>query len=181
MRLRRRLTKDKHNFEQQVAPVFSFPQRSPRPRPPPLVWPVHASPLIVNITKLSKMPAIQQLSPARSHSSANRSVFDDGDSATSVTTYKMHRQERQKPNKRQRSTRLVVAVLALLVFITQFGASLSDVPSVRLLQEIICRKSYGLAPDSLVAEEKCRVDSVQSQLNVLSTGGLIFGYLPGLY
>ncbi|KAK2615413.1 hypothetical protein N8I77_002169 [Diaporthe amygdali] len=126
------------------------------------------------------MPAVQKLSPARSHSSASRSVFDDGDSATSVTTYKMHRQERQKPNKRQRSTRFVVAVLALLVFITQFGASLSDVPSVRLLQEIICRKSYGLAPDSLVAEEKCRVDSVQSQLNVLSTGGLIFGYLPGI-
>lgn len=52
-------------------------------------------------------------------------------------------------------------------------------PSVRLLQEIICRRNYGLAPDSSVEEEKCRTDGIQSQLNVISTGALVFGYLPG--
>lgn len=82
---------------------------------------------------------------------------------------------------KRRSPRFIVAVLAVLVFITQFGASLSDVPSVRLLQEIICRKHYGLAPDSSVDEEKCRTDWIQGQLNVLSTGALVSGYLPGKY
>lgn len=70
-------------------------------------------------------------------------------------------------------------MLAVLVFVTQFGASLSDVPSVRLLQEIICRKKYGLAPDSSVEEDKCHTDGIQGQLNVITTGALIFGYLPG--
>lgn len=132
------------------------------------------------MSKLSKMPHIQQLSPARSQSSAGRSTLcSDDDSATS--SYTMHRQVRQRPARKMRSPQFVVAVLAVLVFITQFGVSLSDVPSVRLLQEIICRKHYGLAPDSPVEEGKCHIDEVQGQLNVIYTGGLIFGYLPGEY
>ncbi|KAG6358864.1 hypothetical protein INS49_012383 [Diaporthe citri] len=91
-----------------------------------------------------------------------------------------HRQERQQTARKRRSPRFIVAALAVLVFITQFGASLSDVPSVRLLQEIICRRHYGLAPDSSVEEGNCRTDGIQSQLNVITTGALVFGYLPGI-
>lgn len=134
------------------------------------------------MVKMSKMPQIQQLSPARSQSSAGRSttLCSDDDSATS--SYPMHRQaRRQQPARKRRSPRFVVTVLAVLVFVVQFGASLSDVPSVRLLQEIICRKHYGLAPDSPVEEGKCRTDGIQGQLNVIYTGALIFGYLPGTY
>lgn len=132
------------------------------------------------MVKMSKMPHIHQLSPARSQSSAGRSTLcSDDDSAAS--SYTVHRQARQQPAKKRRSPRFVVAVLAIIVFITQFGASLSDVPSVRLLQEIICRKHYGLAPDSPVEEGKCRTDGIQGQLNVIYTGALIFGYLPGKY
>ncbi|KAI3395476.1 hypothetical protein diail_1262 [Diaporthe ilicicola] len=126
------------------------------------------------------MPPIQKLSPARSLSSAGRSTLVGSDSTTSVTSYETHVQKRQSPAKKKRSPRFVVAVLAILVFITQLGASLSDVPSVRLLQEVLCRKHYGLSPDALVVEEKCRLASVQGRLNVISTGGLIFGYLPGI-
>lgn len=130
----------------------------------------------------AKMVSLQQLTPARSQSSAGRSdLGSDGDSATTAASYKMHRQERRAPPKKRLSPRATVAVLAVLVFITQFGASLSDVPSVRLLQEVICRREYGLAPGSSVQEDKCRTDGIQGQLNVISTGALIFGYLPGEY
>lgn len=125
------------------------------------------------------MPPIQQLPPAHSHSSAGRSAFDDGDSTTSVTSYESRLQKRQKQANKKQSPQFVVVVLAILVFITQFGASLSDVPSVRLLQEVLCRRHYGLSPDSTVVEGKCRIDSVQGELNVISTGALIFGCLPG--
>lgn len=132
------------------------------------------------MVKMSKMPHIQQLSPARSQSSAGRSTLcSDDDSAASSCP--VHRQAWQQPARKRRSPRFVVAVLAVLVFIVQFGASLSDVPSVRLLQEIICRNYYGLAPDSPVEEGKCRTDGIQGQLNVIYTGALIFGYLPGKY
>ncbi|KAL1867715.1 hypothetical protein Daus18300_006271 [Diaporthe australafricana] len=126
------------------------------------------------------MPPIQQLSPARSHSSAGRPIFDDGDSTTSMTSYGSRLQKGPKQAKKKQRPQVVVIALAILVFITQFGASLSDVPSVRLLQEVFCRRHYGLSPDSTVVEEKCRIDSVQGQLNVISTGALIFGCLPGI-
>jgi len=125
------------------------------------------------------MHSIQQLSPSHSQSSASRSTLADDDSATSVADHEMHRHGRQQPARKKRSLRFIVAVLGVLVFITQFGASLSDVPSIRLLQEIICRKDLGLAPDGLIEEEKCRTDWIQGQLNVISTGALVFGYLPG--
>ncbi|KAI7777194.1 hypothetical protein LA080_003926 [Diaporthe eres] len=128
------------------------------------------------------MPPLQKLPSARSQSSAGRSTLSsDDNSTTSLASHKTHhRQERQQTARKRRSPRFIVAALAILVFITQFGASLSDVPSVRLLQEIICRRNYGLAPDSSVEEEKCRTDGIQSQLNVISTGALVFGYLPGI-
>lgn len=125
------------------------------------------------------MYPIQQLSPSHSQSSAGRSTLADDYSATSMTNYEIHRQKRQRPARKKRSPQLIVAVLGLLVFITQFGASLSDIPSVRLLQEIICRRDLGLAHESPVEEEKCHTDRVQGQLNVISTGALVFGYLPG--
>lgn len=167
------------NSEKQITPVFSSTLPHIRSLSPDLeLSPAHASPLVIKTVKMSKMPQIQQLSPVRSQSSAGRSTLgSDGDSATSSQT--MYRQERQQPARKMRSPRFVVAVLAVLVFITQFGASLSDVPSVRLLQEIICRKEHGLAPDSSVEENQCRTNEIQGQLNVITTGALIFGYLPG--
>lgn len=125
------------------------------------------------------MRPIQKLSPSHSQSSAGRSTLADDDSVTSATSYEMHRKRLQRPAKTRRSPRFIVAALGFLVFIAQFGASLSDVPTVRLLQEIICRRELGLAPDSPVQEGKCRTDLVQGQLNVISTGGLVFGYIPG--
>lgn len=138
-----------------------------------------ARPHIASRQQAIKMYPIQQLSPTHSQSSAGRSTLADDYSAPSLTNYEIHRQERQRPARKRRSPRLIVAVLGILVFITQFGASLSDVPSVRLLQEIICRRNLGLAHDSPVEEEKCRTDRVQGELNVISTGALVFGYLPG--
>lgn len=128
---------------------------------------------------MSNMAPIHQLSPVHSQSSAGRSTLGS-DSAASLAGHETHyRQKRQQPATKRRSPRYIVAVLAVLVFITQFGASLSDVPSVRLLQEVICRKDYDLSPDSPIQEEKCRTDGIQGRLNIISTGALIFGYLPG--
>lgn len=73
----------------------------------------------------------------------------------------------------------IVVLLALAVFIIQLGASLSDVPSTRLLEGLICNKYYGRSDGGILPEDQCTVSSVQAELNVITMGALIVGYLPG--
>lgn len=73
----------------------------------------------------------------------------------------------------------IVAWLAVIVFLVQLGASLSDVPSTRLLEDIICHKYHHNTSSALMSETQCAMDAVQGELNVVLTGALILGYLPG--
>jgi len=74
----------------------------------------------------------------------------------------------------------VVVFLAAIVFVVQLGNSLSDVPSTRLLEDIICRDFYGdYARSGLIDEAKCQMQEVQGELNIVSTGLNISGFIPG--
>ncbi|KAK8930303.1 Efflux pump ustT [Metarhizium anisopliae] len=60
--------------------------------------------------------------------------------------------------------------LCVTLFVTQLGLSLSDLPSLKLMQDIACKKHYGLVTEELLPEEKCRDAAVQRILNRVNTG-----------
>lgn len=73
----------------------------------------------------------------------------------------------------------ITVFLAIVVFLVQLGSSIADVPSTRLLEEIICQLFYGDRNDDMIAEGKCAINAVQGELNIITTVALILGYLPG--
>ncbi|KAG8419730.1 hypothetical protein J3458_004572 [Metarhizium acridum] len=60
--------------------------------------------------------------------------------------------------------------LCVTLFVTQLGLSLSDLPSVKLMQDIACKKHHGLVTEELLPEEKCRDAAVQRILNRINIG-----------
>lgn len=47
---------------------------------------------------------------------------------------------------------------------------MSDLPSIRLMQDIICKKYYNVSSDELLPEEECRGKPVQRELNIIDVG-----------
>lgn len=69
--------------------------------------------------------------------------------------------------------RFLLPFLCLVLFVTQLGLSLSNLPSLRLMQDVICKKKLGIASYSLLPESDCHADAIQQQLNLVTTGSLI--------
>ncbi|PNY28255.1 Uncharacterized protein TCAP_01841 [Tolypocladium capitatum] len=65
---------------------------------------------------------------------------------------------------------LLQPFLCTALFTVQLGLSLSDLPSARLMQDIACKRFYGIDRDGLLPEEQCRGEGVQRALNSLSMG-----------
>ncbi|CAM1500645.1 Fc.00g098070.m01.CDS01 [Cosmosporella sp. VM-42] len=63
--------------------------------------------------------------------------------------------------------------LAVTLFVIQLGLVLSDLPSAKLMQDIICKHYYNVTLDDLLPEEDCRIEPVQQELNTISMGILI--------
>lgn len=63
-----------------------------------------------------------------------------------------------------------LVVLCLALFIIQLGLSLSDLPSLKLMQDIICKRHFHVTADELLLEERCRSEPVQEELNVIQMG-----------
>lgn len=136
---------------------------------------------------MEKLP-LSQVSPSQSHSSCASSrnrghayLYDDY--AREILPFpKVVRHDVQTSvgkKCKKKSPLHIVAWLAVVVFLVQLGASLSDVPSTRLLEDILCHKYHHNASSALIPEGQCTMDAVQGELNVISTGALIMGYLPG--
>ncbi|KAK7423618.1 hypothetical protein QQZ08_008972 [Neonectria magnoliae] len=70
--------------------------------------------------------------------------------------------------------------LAAALFVIQLGLSLSELPSVRLMQDIVCKHHFNVTTDELLPEEKCRIEPVQQELNIVSMGILVIGRVPVL-
>ncbi|RSL42086.1 hypothetical protein CEP53_012383 [Fusarium sp. AF-6] len=63
--------------------------------------------------------------------------------------------------------------LGVFLFIIQFGLSLGDLPSIRLMQDIVCKRHYEITDGGLLPEEECRGEEVQQELNTIVMGILI--------
>lgn len=89
-----------------------------------------------------------------------------------------HAKARLRLSKRH-SPLYIVTLLALVAFVVQLGGSIAEVPSTRLLEGLICNEYYKISSGNLLPESHCGVDDVQGELNVITTGAVILGYLPG--
>jgi hypothetical protein len=63
--------------------------------------------------------------------------------------------------------------LGVFLFTVQLGLSLGDLPSIRLMQDIVCKRHYEITNDELLPEEECRGEEVQQELNTIVMGILI--------
>lgn len=140
---------------------------------------------------MEKLP-LTQVTPSYSHSSSGSSRFHEqaflyDDYAREVphvnaiaARYSIINHEKAKIRLSKRHSPLyIVTLLALVAFVVQLGGSIADVPSTRLLEGLICNEHYRTSSGYLLPETHCGVDAVQGELNVITTGLLILGYLPG--
>lgn len=136
---------------------------------------------------MEKLP-LTQVSPSHSHSSCASSrsrshgyLYDDYAREITPLPEILPRQTQPIASKKSktRSPFYIVAWLAVVVFLVQLGSGLSDVPSTRLLEDILCHKYHHTTSSAPIPEDQCSAAAVQGELNVLSMGALILGYLPG--
>lgn len=143
---------------------------------------------------MEKLP-LTKVPPSYTHSSCTNSsvnadhgyLYDDYAREIPNANAMAARFSAMKPKKQQtrfskfQSPLYVVVMLALVIFFIQLGASLSDVPSTRLLEGFICNKYHHRSLGSLLPEDECRMGAVQSELNIVMMGALVLGYLPGKF
>ncbi|KAG5656289.1 hypothetical protein KAF25_004565 [Fusarium avenaceum] len=60
--------------------------------------------------------------------------------------------------------------LSLCLLIIQLGLSISDLPSIRLIQDIICKDVHRVDNSAPLPEEDCRDEAVQHRLNYIIMG-----------
>lgn len=60
--------------------------------------------------------------------------------------------------------------ICVAIFISQLGMSVSTLPGLKLMQDIICKKQSGIPTDPLLPEAQCHGDAVQRELNLVVTG-----------
>lgn len=63
--------------------------------------------------------------------------------------------------------------LAATLFVIQLGLVLGDLPSIRLMQDIICKHHYNVDSAEMLPEEDCRIEPVQQELNIICMGILV--------
>lgn len=87
-----------------------------------------------------------------------------------------------------KSPRTIILIFLSIVFILQFGGSLTFVPSMRLYEDIVCHHYYNkldgerhIGFESNIGEELCKVEEVQKELNVLFAGLNVLSVVPGMY
>ncbi|KAK2595138.1 hypothetical protein QQS21_007164 [Conoideocrella luteorostrata] len=56
------------------------------------------------------------------------------------------------------------------LFVTQLGLSLSNLSSIKLMQDIVCKQLHGSLADELLPEESCHGPEVQRVLNQINMG-----------
>ncbi|KAG4264424.1 hypothetical protein FPRO03_08679 [Fusarium proliferatum] len=57
--------------------------------------------------------------------------------------------------------------LSASLFVIQLGLSVSDLPSIKLMQDIVCEHVHRVDSPELLPEEKCRDEPVQQRLNFI--------------
>ncbi|CZS78659.1 unnamed protein product [Fusarium graminearum] len=65
---------------------------------------------------------------------------------------------------------VLLPFLSICLFTIQLGLSISDLPSIKLMQDIVCRQVHQVDTPELLHEESCRDEPVQYRLNFITTG-----------
>lgn len=63
--------------------------------------------------------------------------------------------------------------LAAALFVIQLGLVLDDLPSIKLMQDIVCKYNYNVEASGMLSEENCHAGPVQQELNVIYLGILV--------
>ncbi|RFU77575.1 hypothetical protein TARUN_4657 [Trichoderma arundinaceum] len=71
----------------------------------------------------------------------------------------------------------LIPLLVVNLFIINLGLSISDYPSMKLWQDIICKHHLGLTFDKLLPEGECHDRVVQRELNIVDIGLSVSGTL----
>ncbi|KAL7786659.1 major facilitator superfamily domain-containing protein [Trichoderma ceciliae] len=71
----------------------------------------------------------------------------------------------------------LIPLLVVNLFIINLGLSISEYPSMKLWQDIICKHHLGLTFDKLLPEGKCHDRVVQRELNIVDIGLSVSGTL----
>ncbi|KAK1239698.1 hypothetical protein MKX07_001152 [Trichoderma sp. CBMAI-0711] len=70
-------------------------------------------------------------------------------------------------------TTWLLPLLVVNLFIINLGLSISDYPSMKLWQDIICKHHLGLSTDELLPESECHDRAVQRELNIVDVGSSV--------
>jgi hypothetical protein len=69
--------------------------------------------------------------------------------------------------------------LSVCLFIIQLSLSISDLPSIKLMQDILCRNVHRVDNPAPLPEEDCRDEAVQHRLNLIIMGMQISATISG--
>ncbi|KAF4967146.1 hypothetical protein FSARC_5266 [Fusarium sarcochroum] len=69
--------------------------------------------------------------------------------------------------------------LATCLFVIQLGLSLSDLPSIKLMQNIVCKHVHKIHGTAMLPEEDCRDGPVQHKLNIIVMGIQVSATISG--
>ena len=70
--------------------------------------------------------------------------------------------------------------LSLCLFVIQLGLSISDLPSIKLMQNIVCKQVHRIENPALLPEKSCRDKKVQHRLNFIIIGMQVAGTASGM-
>lgn len=75
----------------------------------------------------------------------------------------------------------LLPLLCTGLFLVQFAYTLSDVPSIKPLQDIICKNQYNFVQsDVLMPESACSGEAVQRRLTIISVGMAVAATTAGM-
>lgn len=82
------------------------------------------------------------------------------------------RRTRQKPAS-------IVILLTVVVFLTQLGLTLNDIPSIALIEEYVCSQQHGGVDPSTLTSAQCQTVPVNREANKVQMLSLVATTVPG--
>jgi MFS family permease len=71
--------------------------------------------------------------------------------------------------------------LSVFLFVIQLGLSVNDLPSIKLMKNIVCKHVHRIDSPGLLPEEKCQDEPVQQRLNFIMMGMQISATISGMF
>lgn len=85
------------------------------------------------------------------------------------------------------SPQKVIILITLFIFTVYFGASLAEIPSLQITEDIICRQFYENVREGrlidlhgTIGQHPCKEDEIQNELNLVITVENFLDAIPGM-